>query len=65
MELLNALEHLFTIKHELKKARDNYEGYEFGYHHQREIEAVDKAEKDFNKAFDDKVNQAVSNALNK
>ena len=37
----------------LKEARENYDGYSFGYHHDRDIQREHDARQALNQAFDE------------
>lgn len=60
-ELLNAIDAVVTARVSLYKARDEYQGYSWGYAGLSYIESVDQAEKEFEKAFALAVKEAVTN----
>mgnify|MGYP001578847766 CR=1 FL=1 len=61
--LIQALQNVLEAKMEHDKARDAYEGYSWGYHGRRLVDAVENAADEFGKRLDALIEKKVDEAL--
>jgi len=60
-----ALENYMGAKHSHDKARDQYEGYSWGYYGYSFVKAMEDAAEDFQKRLDAYIEQKVQSAIKK
>ena len=60
-----ALENYMEAKHRHDKARDEYQGYSWGYHGGHYVQAMEDAAEDFQKRLDSYIEEKVQAAIKK
>lgn len=63
-ELIEALQYAVETKIEHDKARDAYDGYEWGYHGYSDIKKMDDAADEFGAALNEFIEQKVKEVMN-